>query len=48
MIRKKKMRKTLTIALFGKREKIYPANVSKHNSNREKQVVLLIIPSKEG
>ena len=29
--------------LHAKKEKIYPAYVSKHNSNREKQVILLII-----
>ena len=26
-----------------KKKKIYPAYVSKHNSNREKQVIILII-----
>ena len=31
-----------------KKKKIYPANVSKHNPNREKQVILLIIPNGEG
>ena len=38
----------VTIALnilYAKKEKIYPAYVSKHNSNREKQVVLLMIPN---
>ena len=34
--------------LYVKKEKIYPAYVSKHNSNREKQVVLLMIPNGEG
>ena len=29
--------------LHGKKEKIYPAHLSKHNSNREKQVICLII-----
>ena len=29
-------------------KKICPAYVSKHNSNREKQVVLLMIPNTEG
>ena len=29
-------------------KKICPAYVSKHNSNREKQVVLLMIPNREG
>ena len=28
--------------------KIYPACVSKHNLNREKQVILLMIPNGEG
>ena len=28
-----------------KNKKIYPAYVSKHNSNYEKQVVLLMIPN---
>ena len=27
---------------------IYPAYVSKHNSNREKQFILLMIPNEEG
>ena len=31
-----------------KKEKIYPAYVSKHNSDHEKQVVLLMIPNREG
>ena len=31
-----------------KRKKIYPAYVSKHNSNHEKQVNLLMIPNGEG
>ena len=30
--------------LYAKEEKIYPAYVSKHDSNREKQVILLMIP----
>ena len=41
----------LTIALnvlLVKKEKIYPAYVSKHNSNREKQFILLMIPNGEG
>ena len=29
--------------LYAKKEKIYPADVSKYNSNREKQVILLMI-----
>ena len=34
--------------LYAKKEKIYPAYVSKHNSNQEKQVILLMISNKEG
>ena len=35
--------------LYAKKEKIYPSYVSKHNSNCEKQVILLIIGiEKEG
>ena len=40
----------LTIApnvLYAKNEKIYPTYVSKHNSKREKQFILLMIPKKE-
>ena len=33
--------------LYAKNEKIYPAPVSKHNSNFEKQVNLLMIPNGE-
>ena len=33
--------------LYAKKEKIYPAYVSKHNSNREKQVILLMISNAE-
>ena len=29
--------------MYAKKEKIYPTYVSKHNSNREKQVILLMI-----
>ena len=41
----------LTIALnvlYAKKENIYPAYVSKHISNREKKVILLMIPNGEG
>ena len=31
-----------------KNKKIYSAYVSKHNSTREKQVILLMIPNEEG
>ena len=34
--------------MYAKKEKIYLAYVSKHNSNREKQVILLMIPNEEG
>ena len=43
---KKFEKDNVTIALnilYAKQEKIYPAYVSKHNSNREKQVILLMI-----
>ena len=47
----KKFRKNnVTIALnvlHAKGEKIYPAYVSKHNSNRENQVIFLMIPNGE-
>ena len=48
---KKIGKNNVTIALnvlYAKKEKIYPAYVSKHNSNREKQVILLMIPNGEG
>ena len=49
---KKLEKKNLTVALlyvlFAKKEKIYPAYVSKHNSNRERQIILLMIPNGEG
>ena len=31
--------------MYAKREKMYPAYISKHNSNCEKQVLLLTIPN---
>ena len=34
-------------ALHAIKAKIYPVYVSKHNSNREKQVILLMIPNEE-
>ena len=34
--------------MYAKKEKIYPAYVSKHNSNCKKQVILLMIPNGEG
>ena len=33
---------------YAKKEKIYPFYVSKHNTNREKQVILLMISNREG
>ena len=33
--------------MYAEKEKIYPAYVSKYNSNREKQVIILIISSGE-
>ena len=33
--------------LYVKKEKTYPAYVSKHNSNREKQVIISMIPNGE-
>ena len=47
---KKSEKNNRTIALsvlYTKKEKIYPAYASKHNWNREKQVILLIIPNGE-
>ena len=47
---KKFGKNNVTIALnvlYAKKGKIYPAHVSKHNSNREKQVILLTIPNGE-
>ena len=50
MIGKKTEKNNVRIALnvlYAKKEKIYPAYVSKNNSNREKQVILLMIPNGE-
>ena len=33
--------------MYAKKEKIYPAYVSKHNSNGEKQVLILMISNGE-
>ena len=33
--------------LYAEKEKIYPAYVSKHNSSRQKQVIILMIPNGE-
>ena len=48
---KKIEKNNVTIALnplYAKKEKIYPTYVSKHNSNQEKQVILLMFPNGEG
>ena len=34
--------------LYANKEKIYPAYVSKHNSKRQKQVIIFMITSGEG
>ena len=50
MIGKKSEKNNVTIALnisYAKKEKIYPAYVSKHNSNRERQVILLTLSNGE-
>ena len=47
---KKFEKNNVTIALnvlYAKKENVYPAYVSKHNSNREKHVILLMIPNGE-
>ena len=47
---KKSEKTNATVALnvsYAKKEKIYPAYVSKHNSNRQKQVFLLMISNGE-
>ena len=33
--------------LYAEKEKIYPAYISKYNSNREKEVILLMISNEE-
>ena len=47
----KKLRKIneqlLSMFLHAKEEKVYPAYISKHNSSREKQVTLFMIPNGE-
>ena len=49
---KKLERNNVTVALanvlYVQKEKIYPAYVSKRNSNHEKQVILLMISNREG
>ena len=34
--------------LYAKNEKIYPAAISKYNSNREKEIIFWLIPNVEG
>ena len=49
--RKKFEKNNLTIALnvlSSKKQKMYPAYVSRNNSNRKNQVILLMIPNGKG
>ena len=46
-IQKNNIRIALNI-LYAKKERIYPAYVSKYNVNREKQRILLMIPNGKG
>ena len=51
MIGKKFEKINLTVALnvlHAKKEKIYPAYLSKHNLNSKTQVILFMIPNGEG
>ena len=43
----KKLRKVALNVLYAKKRKTYPAYVSKHNSNREQQIILLMILNQE-
>ena len=43
MIGKKNEKGNALNVLYAKKEKTYPTYVSKHNSDREKQVILLMI-----
>ena len=45
---KNKVAIALNILYDTKRKKISPGYVSKHNSNGVKQVILLVIPNREG
>ena len=47
-MKKKTEKNKVNIALNVKKIYIYPACVSKHQPNREKQVILLMIPNREG
>ena len=42
---RKMMQQLLLIICMKKKQKIYPACVSKNNSNRERQVILSMIPN---
>ena len=43
-----KNKRTIALnVLHAKKEKVYPAYISKHNSSREKQVTLFMIPNGE-
>ena len=44
----KKLRNVNANVLYAKSEKIYPAHISKHNSKREKYVILLMISNGAG
>ena len=39
--------KTALNILYAKKGKIYPAYIWKHNSNREKRVILIMIPNRQ-
>ena len=45
-IEKNKVKTALNV-LYAKKEKMYPDYRSKHNLNREKQVIILMIPNGE-
>ena len=50
MIGKNLRKNNITIVLIiscARKEKVYPAYISKHNSNREKQATFLTIPNGE-
>ena len=50
-VRKKYEKNNVTITLnvlYAKKERIYPAYISSHNSNREKRVILLMILNGKG
>ena len=47
LYQKKMIGKKVRKKMYVKKEKVYPAYVSKHNSNHGKQVILLMIPNGE-